>query len=209
MTLRYADRVLEQVAAPVTTGPFAISVTAQWQTTPAAVATYQTFANIPSITANDTVRYVATDGTNIEGGVGTWTSGSLARTSITFSSNAGAAVTFSGTVTVFCDVPAEVIAPALSPAVVAAAGTTQGTATALTQEESIVTSGTATEGVVLTAIPSGRMRIWPRAGSNFLLYPQSGASIEGYAANAAMPMTDGAGPTSLVYNPGSSTWLAG
>ena len=209
MTLRYADRVLEQVAAPATTGAFAISATATWQTTPAAVASYQTFANIPLIAASDTVRYVATDGANVEGGVGTWTSGSLARTSITFSSNGGSACTFSGTVTVFCDVPAEAVAPALSPAIVAAAGTTQGTATALTQEESIVTSATATQGVVLTPIPSGRMRIWPRAGSNFLLYPQVGATIEGYALNAAMTMTDGAGPTSLIYNSGSSTWLAG
>ena len=209
MTLRYADRVLEQVAAPGTTLPFAISATAAWQTTPAAVSGYQTFANIPLIAASDTVRYVATDGTNTEGGIGTWTSGALARTSITFSSNGGAACTFSGTVTVFCDVHAAAVAPSLTPALVAAAGTTQATATALTQEESIVTSATATEGVVLAPIPSGRMRIWPRAGSNFLLYPQVGATIEGYALNTAMPMTDGAGPTSLIYNSGCATWLAG
>ena len=209
MTLRYADRVLEQVAAPGTTLPFAISATAAWQTTPAAVSGYQTFANIPNIAASDTVRYVATDGTNVEGGIGTWTSGSLARTSITFSSNSGAACTFSGTVTVFCAVHAAAVAPSLTPALVAAAGTTQATATVLTQEESIVTTATATEGVVLTPIPSGRMRIWPRAGSNFLLYPQVGATIEGYALNAGMPMTDGAGPTSLLYNSGSATWLAG
>ena len=209
MTLRYADRVLEQVPAIGPASPFAISATAAWQTTPAAVSGYQTFANIPLIAANDTVRYVATDGTNVEGGIGTWTSGALARTSITFSSNGGAACTFSGTVTVFCDVHAAAVAPSLTPALVAAAGTTQATATALTQEESIVTSAATGAGVILTPIPSGRMRIWPRAGAIFLLYPQVGATIEGYALNTAMPMTDGAGPTSLIYNSGSATWLAG
>ena len=118
MTLRYADRVLEQVAAPPTTSPFAISATAAWQTTPAAVSGYQTFANIPLLAANDTIYYTATDGTNVENGLGTWTSGSLARTSILSSSNAGAACTFTGTVTVFNTVPAEVIGPWLIPGLV-------------------------------------------------------------------------------------------
>jgi hypothetical protein len=51
--------------------------------------------------------YGATDGTNWESGIGTYstTGPTLTRTTILASSNAGAAVTFSGTVTVFVDYP--------------------------------------------------------------------------------------------------------
>jgi len=109
MPVRYADRVLEQVVAPISGAAFAISATAQWQTSPAAVSSYQTFANIQGIAANDTITYFATDGTGAEGGIGTWSSGSLARTVILFSSNGGLAVSFTGTVTVFCTQLAEAV----------------------------------------------------------------------------------------------------
>lgn len=106
MTLRYGDRVQESVPAPSTSAAFAISTTGGWSNG------FQTFANIPGIAANDTVYYSAVDTSgNAEIGIGTYSSGSLARTTILSSSNANAAVTFSGTVTVFCTRPAESINP--------------------------------------------------------------------------------------------------
>ncbi|MHB8388136.1 MAG: hypothetical protein ACYDDA_10800 [Acidiferrobacteraceae bacterium] len=104
MTLRYADRVQESVTAPSGSAAFAISATAAW------TSGYQSFANIPNIAAGDTVYYCGVDATgNAEIGIGTYGSGSLTRTTILSSSNANAAVTFSGTVTLFCSLPAEAL----------------------------------------------------------------------------------------------------
>ena len=71
-----------------------------------AVASYQSFAIIGN---TNTTYYSATDtSNNWEVGLGTYstTGPTLTRTTILSSSNAGAAVTFSGTVTVFCTYPA-------------------------------------------------------------------------------------------------------
>lgn len=66
---------------------------------------YQTFSS--AIGDTNTTYYGATDGTNWEVGLGTYaTSGNLlTRTTIFSSSNSGSAVTFSGSVVVFCDYP--------------------------------------------------------------------------------------------------------
>jgi hypothetical protein len=66
---------------------------------------YQSLAGVGN---GNTTYYGATDGTNWETGIGTYstTGPTLTRTTILASSNAGAAVTFSGTVTVFIDYPA-------------------------------------------------------------------------------------------------------
>ena len=66
---------------------------------------YQSLAGIGN---GNTTYYGATDGTNWETGIGTYstTGPTLTRDTILASSNAGAAVTFSGTVTVFVDYPA-------------------------------------------------------------------------------------------------------
>ncbi len=71
-----------------------------------AVTGFQAF----SVVANgNTCYYTATDGTDWEVGVGTWaTGGTLARTTILASSNAGAAVNWGvGTRTLYLDMPAE------------------------------------------------------------------------------------------------------
>jgi hypothetical protein len=66
---------------------------------------YQSLAGVGN---TNTTYYGASDGTNWEVGVGTYstTGPTLTRTTILSSSNANAAVTFSGTVTVFVDYPA-------------------------------------------------------------------------------------------------------
>jgi hypothetical protein len=68
---------------------------------------YQTLAGVGN---TNTTYYGATDGTNWEVGIGTYstTGPTLTRTTIFSSSNSGAAVTFSGTVTVFIDYPSAV-----------------------------------------------------------------------------------------------------
>ena len=95
MAFILADRVQETATAN-TTVSFTLS---------GAIASYQSFAAIGN--TNNTY-YGATDGTNWEVGFGTYstTGPTLTRDTILSSSNSGSAVTFSGTVTVWCDYPA-------------------------------------------------------------------------------------------------------
>jgi len=95
MAHQVADRI-QQTGTANTTVSFTLSAT---------TAGYQSFS--PAITVGNTTYYSANDGTNWEVGIGTLTnSTTLTRTTILSSSNSGSAVTFSGTVTVFCDYPA-------------------------------------------------------------------------------------------------------
>ena len=95
MAFILADRVQETAAAN-TTVSFTLS---------GAMTSYQSFTAIGN---GNTTYYGATDGTNWEVGLGTYstTGPTLTRTTILSSSNSGSAVTFSGTVTVWCDYPA-------------------------------------------------------------------------------------------------------
>ena len=92
MALVVYDRV-QQTGAANTTVSFTLSAT---------TAGYQSFAVIGN---GNTTYYSANDGTNWEVGLGTYstTGPTLTRTTVFASSNSGSAVTFSGTVTVFCD----------------------------------------------------------------------------------------------------------
>ena len=92
MALVVYDRV-QQTGAANTTVSFTLSAT---------TAGYQSFAVIGN---GNTTYYSANDGTNWEVGLGTYstTGPTLTRTTVLASSNSGSAVTFSGTVTVFCD----------------------------------------------------------------------------------------------------------
>ena len=94
MALVLIDRAQETATAN-TTVSFTLS---------GAVAGYQTLAGVGN---TNTTYYGATDGTNWEVGIGTYstTGPTLTRDTILSSSNSGAAVTFSGTVTVFVDYP--------------------------------------------------------------------------------------------------------
>jgi hypothetical protein len=95
MALILKDRVQETATAN-TTVSFSLA---------GASTGYQTFS--AAIGNTNTTYYGASDGTNWEVGIGTYaTTGNLLnRTTILSSSNAGSAVTFSGTVTVFVDYP--------------------------------------------------------------------------------------------------------
>jgi len=96
MALQLADRVL-QTGTANTTVSFTLTGT---------VIGYQAFT---AITTGNTLYYSATDGTNWEVGLGTLTSSTLlTRTTVYSSSNSGSAVTFSGTVTVWCDYPSSI-----------------------------------------------------------------------------------------------------
>lgn len=97
MTMQWGDRVQETFT---TTGTGTISLGG-------AVTGYQAFSSVCSNT--DTTYYAATDGTNWEVGLGTYsTSGNtLARTTILASSNSGSAVSWgAGTKNIWQDVPA-------------------------------------------------------------------------------------------------------
>ena len=70
---------------------------------------------------------------------------------------------------------------------VAAAGTTQGTATALTTDFSVVTSGTG--GVSLATATAGRiMTVVNKTSSAINVYPASGHSIDGYGSNTGFSL---------------------
>jgi len=95
MAFIVADRVQETATAN-TTVSFTLT---------GAITSYQSFSAIGN---GNTTYYGATDGTNWEVGLGTYstTGPTLTRTTILSSSNSGSAVTFSGAVTVWCDYPA-------------------------------------------------------------------------------------------------------
>ena len=95
MAFIVADRVQETATAN-TTVSFTLT---------GAITSYQSFSAIGN---TNTTYYGATDGTNWEVGLGTYstTGPTLTRTTILSSSNSGSAVTFSGAVTVWCDYPA-------------------------------------------------------------------------------------------------------
>lgn len=97
MTMQWGDRVQETFT---TTGTGTITLGG-------AVTGYQAFSNVCSNT--DTAYYAATDGTNWEVGLGTYTTSgnTLARTTIIASSNSGSAVSWAaGTKNVWLDAPA-------------------------------------------------------------------------------------------------------
>ena len=95
MALVVYDRV-QQTGTANTTVSFTLSAT---------TTGYQSFSAVGN---GNTTYYSATDGTNWEVGLGTYstTGPTLTRTTILSSSNSGSAVTFSGTVTVWVDYPA-------------------------------------------------------------------------------------------------------
>ena len=98
MALQLADRV-QETATVNTTVSFTLT---------GAVVGYQSFGN--AITSGNTTYYGATDGVNWEVGLGTFTTGTLTRTTIYESSNSNTAVsTFNNPVLVFIDYPAEAI----------------------------------------------------------------------------------------------------
>ena len=100
MALKFGDRVQETFA---TTGTGTLSLGG-------AVSGYQAFSAV--LSNGDTAYYAATDGTNWEVGLGTYTSSgtTLARTTILASSNSGSAVNWAaGTKNIWLDFPAAMV----------------------------------------------------------------------------------------------------
>ena len=136
MALIIADRVKETTT---TTGTGTINLAG-------ANAGFQTF--VSGIGTGNTTYYCITSGNDWEVGIGTVTSGSpdtLSRTTILASSNANAAITLSGTSTVFGDAPASLLTNLIrTPSFVQAAASV-GTSSTVTF------SSTPTQGNVLVA----------------------------------------------------------
>lgn len=86
---------------------------------------------------------------------------------------------------------------------ISAAGSTQGTATALTKDISVVSTVSASQGVVLPTAVTGMVLIVNNTSATSLnVYPASGAAINSLATNAAYTHVAGA---SLQYYAVSST----
>jgi hypothetical protein len=184
MTLRYADTVAEAVIAPSGSAAFTVSSSSAWGAVAGlGLGYYLSFAGIPNITTGDTVFYNASDGSgNKETGLGTYSASAhtLTRTQVFSSTNGNSTVlTFSGTVILFCVVPAAYFMPAT----VAAAGTTQGTASTLSNRINFITSGT---GGVIPSFPL-TMKLINRSGAGISVYPMLGGQIESYGVNNAAP----------------------
>ena len=86
---------------------------------------------------------------------------------------------------------------------ITAAGTTQGTGTALTKSYNIVTTTPSGTGVVLpTATVGMKVRIVNKGANALNVYPASGGTIDGAAANAAVVLPVG---TTATYQASSGT----
>jgi len=91
-------------------------------------------------------------------------------------------------------------------ATVSAAGTTQGTATALTETVNVITGGTANQGVVLPTAAAGLTVIVQNTTSvDMKLYPNSSDSIDGGSADAAVTLP--ANTTATVTCKNATDWI--
>ena len=127
---------------------------------------------------------------------------SAASAANTAASNAGTAASAAQTTANSASTAVAAVQP--SPQTVTAAGTTQATALAVPSNRVIVSSVPSGTGVILvTTIPE--TRIFNRDASNpLLVYPPTGGTIEGLAANA--PVQINAGVDSQCTLAGSGAW---
>jgi len=175
MALILKDRVQETATAN-TTVSFSLA---------GASTGYTTFSS--TVGNTNTTYYGASDGTNWEVGIGTYatTGNLLTRTTILASSNAGSAVTFSGTVTVFIDYPSSKSVYLDASGNASALGTpASGVVTNLTGTASININGTvgattASTGAFTTLSASSTV-----SGTGFSTYLASPPAIGGTAAAA-------------------------
>lgn len=73
---------------------------------------------------------------------------------------------------------------------ISAAGSSQGTATAISSQNNIITSCSGSQGVVLTNTTSVPVLIANRSGNMCSVYPPSGAQIESAGSNVAVGLSD-------------------
>lgn len=72
---------------------------------------------------------------------------------------------------------------------ITAAGTTQGTATACTADHEIVTTATEGQGVILLpGIPGAERSVANQTSVGIVVYPPSGAALNGKSANAGVTL---------------------
>ena len=90
-------------------------------------------------------------------------------------------------------------------ATVSAAGSTQGTATALTKTYNIVSTASASQGVVLPAATAGLIiNVFNISGNTIKVYPTSTQTIDGGSANAPVEIVTANG--SEFVGTGTGTW---
>lgn len=146
MTLTYGDRVQEIFT---TTGTGTVSLGG-------AVTGYQPFSAVMS--NSGTCYYCATDGTNWEVGLGTYTTSgnTLARTTILSSSNSGSAVSWAaGTKNIWLDFPAIAIPGASPLATLLAPGTVQPDGSTILISAGVVSVPTGTTSALGLLQPDG------------------------------------------------------
>ena len=115
----------------------------------------------------------------------------------------------SGTNADITSLSAGVLAPGLlgsSNNAVTAAGSTQGTATAITTDVSVITSAAAGTGVIMPMAVGGKCAVVVnRAANAILVYPASGHYFDGYSANA--PLTIAPNSYLEMYGANASSWF--
>ena len=174
-----------------------------------AMTSYQSFG---AIGTGNTTYYGATDGTNWEVGLGTYTTSpnTLTRTTILSSSNSGSAVTFSGTVTVWCDYPAGKQISSDYPNALGVVTPAAGTFTTITGQTEVL-KGTGenlliysnafstTAGWGLGAASLTGSQSDPFGGSTAWLLTGDGTSAQHNLTNAALNFVNGITYTYSIY----------
>lgn len=183
-TIAIADRVKETTTT-TGTGSYTLA---------GAATGYRTFN--AGIGTSSVCEYCCTNGTDWEIGQGALSaSTTLDRTVILASSNAGAAVSWAaGSKDIFITAAANGLQNMrwnLNDAV-AAAGSTQGTATALAATINSVATASAGQGVILPSAKVGAfITVSNHSTVTVKVYPATGETVEGLAANAPLSLLPG------------------
>lgn len=180
-----ADRVKETTTT-TGTGSYTLSGVA-------ASGGFRTFAT--GIVNGNQCDYCVTDGTSYEVGRGTLSAGTTLTRDLIVSSSTGAAISWAaGSKDIFATYSQKTAMDGGVDSVtgLTAAGSTQGTALLLTSSINFVSTTAAGTGVILPAGKAGDHTIIINHGANALLvYPATGETVEGGAANAPMTLQRG------------------